>query len=338
MSTGDRANGSGVADAVVLPSGAHNKLLQQGSEEDARRRVASIPIVINPKSATTGEQGLLVIPDSKGSALNGQVIGIVKPNADLRQLFAKYKDDPEQLQAQLLKAADPVAVSPRNESSPILPSAAPAQPAVSDKKRKSKRPKAAEQSVRSPAAVRQEPVAEVRRKTVELPAGASWESLGIPDLGENPQKPKLRVTFSMPDGARYTAAYHWVWISPNEDVYLIYDGRYDVGIQFEPPVKPDVPLLLTIANKQYSCVSQGYCLEFGIFRIVCLPRYQAAGSAAVRLQDSASDEVSSAKQERPGRQTIKDRIRIADMMAEDGEILLDDNMDLGADEQDFYVG
>lgn len=347
MSSASRSSGSIAPDAVVISSGVHNKLLQQGSEEDARRRVASIPIVINPKSATTGEQGLLVIPDSKGSALNGQVIGIVKQNTDLRQLFARYKDNPDELQAQLLKVAAPLTPQNKSESEVAeadMPIAIPSQPVTPPSRHETLPEKHPPKAAPTEAPVKklppESPPIHTRPQDTEVrPLNGSLESLGIPDLHEIPQKPRFRVTFSMPDGARYTATYHWVWVSPTDDVYLIYDGRYDVGVQFEPPIRPDVPLLITVADKQYSCISRGYCLEFGIFRIICLPKYTGPEEFADKPQIIKPVETENTKrQARNEEQSAKDRLRIADMLAINDKEVLEDGVEFGADDHDFYVG
>lgn len=161
-----------------------------------------------------------------------------------------------------------------------------------------------------------------------------FDALGIPGLERKARRPKLRVVFVMPDGARYSAYYHWIWTSSNNDVYLIYDTRYKSGIEFIPPVRPSEPIRLEINKQSYLCVSDGRSLEFGVFSILCLP---AAGpDSAPAVQRPAGYHPASVPQ--PASFPREETPSIADLLATKPEEPAQEE-GYGLDDDDnFYVG
>jgi hypothetical protein len=111
------------------------------------------------------------------------------------------------------------------------------------------------------------------KETVSEDITKAFAKLRIPKLGPKPFKPRHRVLFLLPGGARMTAYYHWVWVSPtNNDLFLISDLRSTKGSVFDPPVtQGDEVIQVVVGNKRFSCHSLDCVLEFGCFRIVCLP-------------------------------------------------------------------
>ena len=71
-----------------------------------------------------------------------------------------------------------------------------------------------------------------RDQVVEV-VGNSFDTLGIPRLGPDATKPSYLVNFDTPMG-QLSARYHWVGVH-GKGLFLIYDRRYEHGMEFVPP-------------------------------------------------------------------------------------------------------
>jgi hypothetical protein len=110
-----------------------------------------------------------------------------------------------------------------------------------------------------------------KRQAVDLLQG-SFEELKIPGLQPIAAKPKFRVIFHLGDAGTHTAWYHWVG-THNKGLFLIYDTRFEYGMQYTPPnLGPNRSFKIEIPdnNATYAVYSLDFVHPFGVFEIVNL--------------------------------------------------------------------
>jgi hypothetical protein len=132
-----------------------------------------------------------------------------------------------------------------------------------------------------------------KREAVDLLNGAFAE-LKIPGLEPVPAKPKFRVIFNLGDAGTHTAWYHWVG-KHNNGLFLIYDTRFEYGMQYIPPnlgaqrsIKVDIPS----NDASYNVYSLDFVHPFGVFDIINLvvADEPQAGAPSTTMNDfDASD-------------------------------------------------
>lgn len=101
--------------------------------------------------------------------------------------------------------------------------------------------------------------------------GFSPERLfGISFLSEAPQKPTVEVQFILGLLGTLATRYHAV-IVEGSCMVLVYDTRFDYGVQFEPPVLNDTPITIKLNSKtSYTCNSLGLQFKLGCLQCVVL--------------------------------------------------------------------
>jgi hypothetical protein len=98
-----------------------------------------------------------------------------------------------------------------------------------------------------------------------------FETLNLPWLtGPVGTKPRFQVFFDMPSG-RVSANFHDV-IDSEHNVVLVYDTRYEDGMQYLPPDMNDQPLHITVPRlkKDFLVCSMGFHFQFGAFDMIVL--------------------------------------------------------------------
>jgi len=97
------------------------------------------------------------------------------------------------------------------------------------------------------------------------PPPSPGELLHIPFLAEKPQKPAQRATFNFGvDGGTVTARYHAILVK-NDMIVLIYDTRYEDGVQYAPPVTgPDKTFTVTLPDNDRSWTVCSLGVQFAI--------------------------------------------------------------------------
>jgi hypothetical protein len=118
---------------------------------------------------------------------------------------------------------------------------------------------------------REEPVAadddRIAKSAVADILDRVFESLGIPGLGPEPEKPKHKVTFDMGAGGKITSSYHWV-SEQDGGLFLVYDSRFEFGTFFEPPSfgkDRTIKVSHSATNRTWNVFSLGFVHNFGIF-------------------------------------------------------------------------
>ena len=120
-----------------------------------------------------------------------------------------------------------------------------------------------------------------------------FETLEMPFVtGPLPTKPKKRVWFTLPDGGTFEARYHDI-CEGKGCIALVYDTRYEDGIQFAPPDLGDKVIELRIPgnkkrkqpDKIYQCSSMGFHYNVGTLEHVVLVRHLDENDAEVDDED-----------------------------------------------------
>lgn len=98
-----------------------------------------------------------------------------------------------------------------------------------------------------------------------------FDTLGIPDLGPEPEKPQHKVTFDLGLAGKITSWYHWV-NQQDQGLFLVYDTRFEYGTVYEPPnLGKDTVIRVTHSSgNEYYVHSLGFTNNFGVFSIVNL--------------------------------------------------------------------
>lgn len=98
-----------------------------------------------------------------------------------------------------------------------------------------------------------------------------FDTLGIPDLGPEPEKPQHKVTFDLGLAGKITSWYHWV-SQQDQGLFLVYDTRFEYGTVYEPPnLGKDTVIRVTHSSgNEYYVHSLGFTNNFGVFSIVNL--------------------------------------------------------------------
>jgi hypothetical protein len=111
--------------------------------------------------------------------------------------------------------------------------------------------------------------------TLELAAvEGALDSLKIPDLGQEANKPEFCVEFDLGEAGIHEAWYHWV-VEHNGGLFLIYDNRFEYGSKYKPPnlgeARPiKVSLRTPDGPRSFSVFSMNFTLPFGVFDIINL--------------------------------------------------------------------
>lgn len=125
--------------------------------------------------------------------------------------------------------------------------------------------------------VEPEPVAEEEEKvkSASMPINEFTNSVGLSYLTEEPVKPTRQVFFNLgPIGGKLSVSYHAV-IETNSCLVLVYDQRYESGMQYIPP-KADfdnpIPLKVTLpdSDKTYEVLSFDFNFVLGPLEICVL--------------------------------------------------------------------
>lgn len=361
---------------VYVKLGMHDQLVR-GGEECRREFLNDIPVIVESRTPGGGAQKLMVIPGKSGSVFEGTVVGEVRNTNNLHSIWKRLRekhveasgdsrplvDNKDQTpEPQVPKTESPAAgmkvvVDGRPKIDPRPPAETAAvisepqivaivQKAVQEAMQKALRPPTLHEDAASshqPESVKisPEPAADVGNVASE------WESLKIPDLQAEPCRPKFRINFITPEGARYSAYYHWVWVSPRRDLYLVYDCRFVGGIEFDPPELENQPLQVVVNNEKYSCWSMGLVMEFGVFKIICLPC--ASGPPLPRNEFRAVENEDSPVRERETRNgsakdTAVGKPRLMDLLSsvasddQNHDILGDLPSDFESSDGSFFMG
>lgn len=102
---------------------------------------------------------------------------------------------------------------------------------------------------------------------------AGFETLKIPFInGPTAGKARSQAFFSLSNGAKMSATFHGI-VEAKTCVVLVYDTRYEDGVQFMPPEALDGPIQLTVAasKKEYSVLSVGTVFRLGVLDFIVLP-------------------------------------------------------------------
>lgn len=102
-----------------------------------------------------------------------------------------------------------------------------------------------------------------------------FSKLGIPGLSPIATRPEFRVEFELGGLGKMQARYHWVGIH-NNNLYLVYDSRFEYGTLFEPPVLgAENPITINVyADNGVNSVraaSMDIVHPFGVFYMITLP-------------------------------------------------------------------
>ena len=109
---------------------------------------------------------------------------------------------------------------------------------------------------------------------------AGFETLEMPFItGPLAMKPKKEVYFEMPNAGTMAARYHDIR-DGGSCLALIYDTRYEDGIQFMPPTLGDTKIRITLPreNKVYVASSLGIHFSCGVLDIVVMFKHDEENS------------------------------------------------------------
>lgn len=108
-----------------------------------------------------------------------------------------------------------------------------------------------------------------------------FESLHIPYVdGPIARKPKRQVIWEIPGAGKHMTRFHDVLVGRN-NIVLVYDTRYDLGQQYEPPELDDTPFQIHVVgkdsknkpkNETYTVSSLGFSFSHGVFDHIVLVR------------------------------------------------------------------
>ena len=134
-------------------------------------------------------------------------------------------------------------------------------------------PAASEKAVEEQVGVTTAQIAEeVEKENAPERLIAGFETLEMPFItGPLAMKPKKEVYFEMPNAGTMAARYHEIHDGGN-CLALIYDTRYEDGIQFMPPTLGDTKIRITVPreNKVYVVSSLGIHFNCGVLDIVVM--------------------------------------------------------------------
>ena len=129
----------------------------------------------------------------------------------------------------------------------------------------------------------------------------SFESLSIPGLGPEAQKPTYLVNFDMGNMGQLSVRYHWVG-QHERGLFLIYDRRYEYGTEYIPPaLKEPFRVSCPDQGKSFMVRNPGFTHPFGKLLIINLiiqadeasqvPDAEADYTAPMQLSGGTSTEM-----------------------------------------------
>jgi hypothetical protein len=139
-----------------------------------------------------------------------------------------------------------------------------------------------------------EPTAEetIPKRQALAAVGKAFESLDIPGLSYEPDRPKYRVIFDLGPAGIQSAWYHWV-SKNSKGLFLVYDTRFTFGMEYYPPDTGETVITVSLPDQEmdYRCYSNNFVHTFGTFRIVNLLLADSEGGPVVdhtNLNDTMS--------------------------------------------------